>query len=756
MAKKKAVGKKSPWVSKWLKRAWRAFFVGLVLFIFFMFGLSKGWFGYMPDIIELENPKTKLATEIFTSDGELLGKFYHLENRTNVAYSDLPLFLVNSLVATEDVRYYRHSGIDAYALLRAIMFMGKRGGGSTLSQQLAKNLFHEKPKSKMGRILQKLKEWVIAVQLEKRYTKQEIIMMYLNTVDFGNSYGVKSAASKYFNKEVRELKDEEAAVLVAMLKGPTEFNPYLNPENSLQRRNVVLKQTEVAKYIGKETKDSLQKLDLVLDMNISTHNQGQATYFREYLRQYMHRWCKKNGYSVYNDGLKIYTTLDSRMQTYAEDAVNTHMKTLQKQLYREINSSKTPPWRDDELKWKEDKEYIPKQMKRTDRYRTMKRAGHSMDSIEIAFNTKRRMTLFSWEGDIDTMMTPLDSLKYCKKILHTGFMAMDPKTGHIKAWVGGINNRYFQYDHVNPSATRQVGSTFKPIVYARAIEDGVIHPCEKIPSGPVTFELEDGKTWTPKNSGNMELPDPILVQSGLKLSVNTSTARVMKRMEPNSPIKVKDFSDKLGIATEKFQPYPSICLGTMDISVFEMVGAYGAFVNQGTYTQPVFITRIEDKHGNVLEEFVPRTEEAMNKYTAYTLCKMLQHVVNSGTAVRLRYKYKITEPIGGKTGTTQDNSDGWFMGISPDLVAGVWVGAEDRKVHFRNTSLGQGANMALPIYAEFIKKALKDKDLELSKEDFKKPEGENPIELDCVKYKPGDKDSDDDPGDDGGIDGIDF
>jgi penicillin-binding protein 1A len=752
MVTKKQKRKKKQAPSKVIKRIWVAFLSGLFLFIVFMVLLSKGVFGYMPDIIELQNPKTKLATEIFSSDGEVLGKFYHLENRTNVNFSDLPTFLVNALVATEDVRFYKHSGIDLEALLRAVAFMGRRGGGSTLTQQLAKNLFHDAPSSKFGRIIQKFKEWEIAVQLEKRYTKQEIIMMYLNTVDFGNSFGIKSAANKYFNKEVKYLSNEEAAVLVGMLKAPTKYNPYSNPENSFKRRNVVLKQVYVAHFITKEKKDSLQKLDLVLDVNIATHNQGQATYFREHLRQYMHKWCKKNGYSVYNDGLKIYTTIDSRLQNYAENAVQSHMKTLQGQLYREIGSSKTPPWRDDELKWKEDKTYIPKQVKRTQRYRLMRKGGISQDSIDRAFATKRRMTLFSWNGEIDTMMTPLDSLKYCKKILHTGFMAMDPQSGHIKAWVGGISNRFFQYDHVNKNATRQVGSTFKPLVYARAIEDGVIQPCEKIPSGPVTFDLEDGKTWTPRNSGNQEIPNPIEVLGGLKGSLNTVTARVMKRMEPNSPIKVKDFSDRLGIATDKFQPYPSICLGTMDVSVFEMVGAYGAFVNQGTYTEPIFITRIEDKHGNVLEEFFPQTQEAMNKYTAYTMCKMLQHVVNSGTAVRLRYKYRMTEPIGGKTGTTQDNSDGWFMGISPDLVAGCWVGAEDRKVHFRNTSLGQGANMALPIYAMFMQDALKDKELALSKEDFKKPEGKNPILMDCNKYE-NERDDDDDDDDDP-IDGI--
>jgi len=755
MAKTKAKKKPNATVSTWLKRLWRFYFGGLILFIFFMFGLSKGWFGYMPDIVELENPSTKLAAEIYSGDGEVLGKFFFLENRTNVSFKDLPPFMVNALISTEDKRFKKHSGIDLEALIRAVAYMGREGGGSTLTQQLAKNLFHGKPRSSFDRIIQKFKEWIIAVQLERRYTKNEIVMMYLNTVDFGNSYGVKSAANKYFNKPVSELADEECAVLIAMLKAPSYYNPYRNPERSTLRRNVVIKLAAQEGHISKVRKDSLQKLDLVLDLNIATHNQGQATYFREYLRQWMKKWCKKNGYNLYNDGLKIYTTIDSRMQTYAENAVNTHMKSLQKQLYREINSSRTPPWRDDDLKWKEDKEYIPKQMKRTERYRSMRRAGISADSIEIAFNTPVRMSLFSWEGTIDTVMTPLDSLKYCKKILHTGFMAMNPSNGHIKAWVGGINNRFFQYDHVNPSATRQVGSTFKPIVYARAIEDGVIQPCEMIPSGPVTFNLEDGKTWTPKNSGSEDPPDPIQVQGGLKLSLNTVTARVMKRMEPTSPIKVKDFSDKLGIATEKFQPYPSICLGTMDISVFEMVGAYGAFANQGTYTQPIFITRIEDKHGNVLEEFIPKTEEAMNKYTAYGICKMLQHVVNAGTAVRLRYRYKLTQPIGGKTGTTQDNSDGWFMGITPDLVAGCWVGAEDRKVHFRNTALGQGANMALPIYALFMTDVYKDKELEISTADFTKPEGENPIILDCSKYEHENPDSED--GDeDGDIPGIDF
>ncbi len=714
---------------------WKWYFIGLGLFVLFMFTVSWGWWGYMPDVNAVANPNTTLATEIYSEDEELLGKLYRLQNRTNIEYSDIPEHMVNALVATEDVRFYKHSGIDIKALIRAVVRLGRDGGASTLSQQLAKNLFNGlDERSKATRIIQKFKEWIIAVKLERQYSKHEIITMYFNTVQWGNSSGIKSASKTFFNKPVIELKKEEAAVLVGMLRAPSRFDPYRNPNNATTVRNVVLNQLEKYEYISENECDSLKQLDLVLDYNFSSHNKGTATYFREQVHQFMKKWCREKGFNVYEDGLKVYTTIDSRMQTYAENAVTSHMKTLQGQLYGEIKRSKTPPWRDEEHAWKEDKNYIPKNVKRTQQYKIAKRAGKSASEIDAIMKTPVPMRIFTWDGTIDTMMSPIDSLRHYKQILHAGFMAMDPRDGHIKAWVGGIDFTNFQYDHVNKNSTRQVGSTFKPIVYARAIEDQIIQPCELISSGPVTFESEDGSTWTPQNSGKPK-SDPLPIYEGLKHSHNTMTARVMKRMEPNSPLKVKDFSDKLGIDTKKFMPYPSICLGTMDISVYEMVGAYGAFANNGVWTEPMLITRIEDKHGNVLEEFIPRSEEAMNIQTAYIMCKMLQKIPEGGTATRLRSRYGIGFPVGGKTGTTQNNSDGWFMGISPQLVGGCWVGAEDRQVHFRSTALGQGANMALPIFGLFMQKVTKDPKLKFSMKDFTKPEIEFTIEVDCDKYK---------------------
>jgi penicillin-binding protein 1A len=717
------------------RRLWKYYFIGLGVFVLFMFTVSWGWWGYMPDVNEVANPNTTLATEIYSEDEELLGKLYRLENRTNIEYNDIPSYMVEALVATEDARYYSHSGIDIKALVRAVTKLGRDGGGSTVTQQLAKNLFHDlEGNNKVQRIIQKFKEWIIAVKLERQYSKHEIITMYFNTVRWGNSSGIKSAAKTFFNKPVISLNPEEAAVLVGMLRAPSKYNPYRNPESAKHVRNVVLNQMEKYDYITEVQCDSFKDLELILDYNFSSHNRGMATYFREQVHQFMKKWCRENDFNIYSDGLKVYTTIDSRMQEYAEGSVESHMKALQGDLYKEVKRTRLMPWCDEEVSWKEDKNYIPKHIKRTVQYKNAKKDGLSQAEIDVIMNKPIPMRVFSWKGTIDTVLSPIDSLKYYKQILHAGFMAMDPRTGYIKAWVGGINFSHFQYDHVNKRSSRQVGSTFKPIVYARAIEDQIIQPCELISSGPVTFESEDGSTWTPKNSSKPKA-DPLPIYEGLKHSHNTMTARVMKRMEPNSPLKVRDFSDKLGIDTKKFMPYPSICLGTMDISVFEMVGAYGAFANNGVWTEPIFVTRIEDKHGNVLAEFVPKSEEAMNTQTAYVMCKMLQKIPEGGTATRLRTRYGIGFPVGGKTGTTQNNSDGWFMGISPELVGGCWVGAEDRQVHFRATRLGQGANMALPIFGKFMQQVNKDPNIKLSKDDFKKPDIEFTIKTDCSDYK---------------------
>lgn len=719
--------------SIWTGRLWKGYFIGLALFILFMFTVARGLWGHMPDIEMLEDPRNTLATEIYSEDGEVLGKIYYKEDRTNIEFSEIPPYMVEALIATEDVRFRKHSGIDFRSLIRAISKLGRNGGGSTLSQQLAKNIFHKTGQGKALRVIQKFKEWIIAVQLEKRYSKNEIITMYFNTVPWGNSYGIKSAASTYFNKPVSQLKLEEAAVLIGMLRAPSKYNPKRHPEAAKTVRDVVLNQMAKYDYLTETAGDSLKSLPLVIDYNFTSHDQGMATYFREYVRQWMKAWCDKNGHNMYEDGLKIYTTIDSRMQKYAEHAVNTHMKVLQSQFFAETKRNKVAPWRDEEARWKEDPDYIAKNLKRTPQYLEARREGLSDAEIDKLMKTPVPITLFSWNGDIDTMLSPIDSLRYYKQIYHTGLMAMNPKTGYIKAWVGGINFTHFQYDHVNKNATRQVGSTFKPIVYARAVEDQIIQPCEIIPTTAVTFDLEDGNTWTPQNSQRPP-KDEMTIYDCLKHSVNTATARIMKRMEPNSPLKVKDFSDKLGIETKKFMPYPSICLGTMDVSIYEMVGAYSAFANDGVWTEPIFITRIEDKNGNILEEFIPKTEDAMNKQTAYVMCKMLQKVPEGGTATRMRTRYGVPYPVGGKTGTTQDNSDGWFMGISPDLVGGCWVGCEDRISHFRSTNLGQGASTALPIFALFMKAVLDNKEIKISREDFKRPDIEFNIEVDCSKY----------------------
>jgi penicillin-binding protein 1A len=726
--------KKSPLTSILIKRLWQIFGIGLLLFFSIILITSFGWLGKLPDINELENPSTKLASEIYSEDGKIIGKIYSQEDRTNININDLPKYMIYALVATEDARFYKHSGIDFRSLFRAVIFLGKKGGGSTITQQLAKNMFHPERRNYIQRMLQKIKEWIIATALEKRYTKDEIILMYFNTVPWENSYGIKSASKKFFNKETKDLKVEEAAVLVAMLKASAIYHPVNHPDRAVNRRNTVLNQMTKYGYINKEERDSLKNLDLVLDYQLTTHNKGLATYFREYLRNYLADWCEKKGYNMYNDGLKIYTTINSKMQKYAEEVVAEHMANLQKQFFEETKKLKSEPWRSEEEVWRVDKDYIPKHMKRTARYIYLKnKFGGREDSINFYMNRKVHMTIFSWNGDRDTLMSPLDSLKYSKQILHTGFMSMEPHTGFIKAWVGGINLRHFQYDHVNKTATRQVGSTFKPIVYARALDDDKIEPCEMVPTGPVTLELEDGQTWTPANSGKAPAPE-VTLYTGLKLSLNTVTARVMKRLGPRSPFAVRDISDKLGIDTRKFMPYPSICLGTMDVSVFEMVGAYSAFANDGEWTEPIFITRIEDKNGNILEEFFPRQVEAMRPQTAYVMLKMLEKVVDGGTGSRLR-RY-VTVPVAAKTGTTQNNSDGWFMAITPDLVSGCWVGAEDRQVHFRSMALGQGASTALPIVGMFMKKIYNDEKLKISKEGFKKPDTEIIVPLDCNTAEP--------------------
>ncbi len=739
--KKKA---KKGFISRLISKLWKAFFIGLGIAILFFIGVRVGLFGKLPDFEEeLENPRTKLASEIYSSDDEMLGKLFFQEDRTNSTFENIPRHMKEALIATEDARFLRHSGIDGRALARAVVKLGTDGGGSTISQQLAKNLFHKHATSFPGRVLQKVKEWILAVELEKRYTKDEIVLMYFNTVPWGNSYGIKSAAKRYFNKSTSELNIEEAAVLVGMLKAPTSYNPVRNPERSLGRRNVVLGQMKKYGYLSTEAHDSLRALPLVTDYNFIDHNQGLATYFRSYLASWLKAWTDRYEqatgvkYNIYDDGLKIYTTIDSKLQAYAEEAMEAHMADLQSQFFKETARRNRDPWYIDDQPGVVDDNYIPKMIKRTRRYKNLrKKYQKQQDSIDFYLNKAVPMTLFSWEGEIDTLLSPIDSLRYCKQILHSGFMSMDPRNGHIKAWVGGINHKHFQYDHVNKNANRQVGSTFKPLVYARALDDDKLQPCEMVSTGPVIVEYDGNKTWSPRNSG--KVPDEVSFYEGLQKSINTTTARVMKRLGPNSPEVVKQTAGKMGIDESKFVPYPTIALGVMDLSVFEMVGAYSTFINEGVWTEPIFVTRIEDKNGNILEEFTPQKEEALRKQTAYIVCKMLERVTSAGgTGARLRYRYNIPSnaTIGGKTGTTQNNSDGWFMGITPELVSGCWVGAEERVVHFRSTNLGQGANMALPIFAKYMEKVYADRSFKLSRDPFKKPDINFTLEVDCDAYE---------------------
>ncbi len=695
----------------------------------FVFSVSKGVFGELPSFEELENPKSNLASEVISSDGQLLGKYF-IQNRSNTSFNELSPVLVKALIATEDIRFENHSGIDIKGLLRVlfktILTRQDAGGGSTLTQQLAKNLFPREKMTTTGLIIRKVKEWIIAVRLEKSYTKEEILTMYLNTVEFGqNAFGIKSASRTFFQKSPSELNVAESAVLVGLLKGPTIYSPVRNPANSTIRRNTVLAQMTKYGFLSKHDFDSLKATPITLKYKADDHNQGLATYFREMLRLEMNDWCKEHKkadgtpYNIYRDGLKIYTTLDSRMQRYAEEAVKEHLSALQKTFF-EHWKNRNP--------FNESLGVLDQGIKRSARYAGLKAEGVSEDSIQKNFAAKTRMTIFSWNGDIDTVMSPLDSIKYYKMILQTGMMSMEPHTGFVKAWVGGDNFEHFKYDHVK-EGKRQVGSAFKPILYTLAVQEGY-SPCFKVPNTPVTIITEAGQPWTPKNSDN-KYGGMLMLKEALAESVNTISAYLMKQFGPYATV---EMAHKLGIQSE-MEKVPSICLGTVDLSVFELVGTYSTFANKGVWTQPVYLTRIEDKNGVVLQEFIPKKIEAISEQTAYVMINMMMGAVQFGTSVRLRYKYGLTQPMAGKTGTTQNQSDGWYMGITPELVSGVWVGCEDRSVHFRSTSLGQGANMALPVWALYMKKLYADKELNIYQGDFEKPEGKITIELDCNKYK---------------------
>jgi penicillin-binding protein 1A len=706
---------------------WLLVFGSTSLFLFMLLLATLGVFGKMPSFDELENPNSALATEIYSADGVLLGKYY-FENRSTSSFEEIPLEIRQCLIATEDIRFYKHSGIDYWGVVRAVgmTLIGDKEGGSTITQQLAKNLFPRPANNFFATILSKFKEWVIAIKLERRYTKDEILNLYLQTVEFSqNSFGIKSASRTYFNKTPDSLRIEEAAVLIGMLKGSTYYNPKRNPDHALSRRNVVLSQMEKGGYLAKPVADSLRRLPIRLNYVSPDHNEGLATYFREHLRLELNRWCKEHrkadgtAYNIYKDGLRVYTTLHSKMQWYAEEAMRKHMSDLQAQFYKSYKNS---------VPWGKNNEYIDEAMKKSVRWSNMKRAGLAEDSILKSFQTKIPMTVFSYKGEIDTLLSPYDSIKYYKFFLHGGFMAMDPVTGYVLAWVGGINHHYFQYDHVNENAKRQVGSTIKPILYTVAIDNGY-SPCFEVANEKIVFE--DFQNWSPSNSDG-KYGGMLTLYQGLAGSVNTISAFLMKQIGPQPMI---ELARRMGISS-KMEPFPSICLGVPDISVYEMTGAYTVFANRGIHSQPQYLLRITDNRGTVIEEFTSKKNEVISEQVAYVMVKMLENVVNSGTAQRIRGRYGLTAEMGGKTGTTQNNTDGWYMGVTPQIVGGCWVGGDDRIIRFKSTFYGQGANMALPVFALFMKSVYNDKSLGISPSArFKVPDSELSIETDCSKYR---------------------
>ncbi|HVN59227.1 MAG TPA: transglycosylase domain-containing protein [Bacteroidales bacterium] len=765
---------------KYLIWFWSLFSLPFILVIVLFILIGKEKLGPMPTFEDLENPENNLAAEVYSEDGVLLGKYY-FENRTWTEYKNISPNVINALLATEDIRFYRHSGVDLRGLGRAIVrsvIMGQEaGGGSTITQQLAKNLYktregdsirYSKIRQKLNLGVSKLKEWYTAVKLEKNYTKDEIITMYLNSFDFVNkAVGIKSAAQIYFNTTPDSLNIEQAAMLVGMLKNSAFFNPVKRPDQTLKRRNVVLSQMVKYGYLHSAVADSLKKLPLEMDFREEDHNLGLATYFREFLRTTMikyqpdrrmfafdeqyedakwqwdnnpvYGWCRKNkkpdgtSYNLYRDGIKIYTTINSKMQKYAEDALAEHLsKDIQPSFYRAARQLRNPPYSDDLTK-KEIDEIITRTIKTTDRYKTMVKERKPDDSIMISFNTPVRMRIFSWKGERDTVMTPLDSIRYYKYIMRSSFMAEDPHTGFVKAYVGGPDFRYFKYDAVTEQK-RQVGSTIKPFLYTLAMQNGY-SPCYEVENIPRTFEVRmNGKdtTYTPRSSGPKAFHGKwVTLKWGLAQSENYISAWLMTQFTPQA---VVDLMHRMGIRSY-IDPVVSLFLGTSDITLEEMVGAYGAFANKGVYTTPVYVTRIEDRNGNVISNFTPKVEEVISEDQAYLMLNLLQGVVNEGTAIGLRYTYHFTNQIGGKTGTTQNHGNGWFMGVMPNLVAGVWSGWEDQSIHFETLGEGQGARIALPVYALFLQKLFNDPEFSNMESDvFEKPVGFS-MELDCNKVK---------------------
>ena len=742
---------------------WIIFFSGIIGLTRMFYAASEGYLGEMPDFRQLENPKTNLATQIISSDNKVLGKFHFGENRIPIQFEDLPKNLVDALISTEDERFYSHSGIDFKATLRAIVFLGKRGGASTISQQLARQLFvGVRSKNIFEALSQKFKEYVIAVRLERQYTKHEIISMYLNIYDFGyNGDGIKSASNIYFDKELDSLNLEESAMLVGMLKNSSYYNPLRRPELVKSRRNVVFNQMQKNGHLDQKTVDSLKQIPLSIDYTPQSHREGLATYFRAYLQSFMKDWTaenlKKDGskYNIYLDGLKIYTTINYEMQQYAEEAVKLHMANLQEEFFKQNTPELNPTAPFLDLESEDSIKIFQNAMKRSERWRKMRGTGKSEEEMFEVFEKEVPMSLFSWKGEIDTVMKPIDSIRYYKHFMQAGMMSMEPQTGHVKAWVGGINYKHFQYDHVK-QGKRQIGSTFKPFLYATAIDQLKLSPCDSLPDAIYCIEpnkFGNPEPWCPTNSSD-KYGGFRTLKNALANSKNTISAQLMDKVGPKP---VADLARNLGI--ESYIPdVPAIALGTPDLSVFEMVGAYGAFANQGIYVKPTMISRIEDKNGTLLYQSVPETKDVISAESAYATVNLLEGVTKFGSGARLRhdipeeernpvyrdvvtgYPYKFENAIAGKTGTTQNQSDGWFMGMVPNLVTGVWVGAEDRATHFETIAYGQGATMALPIWGMFMKKCYENEELGISKEDFLAPE-ELTIPIDCEAILPLEQDS---------------
>ena len=737
---------------KFVRFIWIAFAAG-TLGVAGIFGAaSAGLLGTMPDFRQLENPKTNLATQIISADNTVLGKFYFNDNRTPISYDEIPSSMIDALVATEDERFYSHSGIDFKGTARALFYLGSKGGGSTITQQLARQLFTGvRSRNKLEAVIQKIKEWVIAIRLERRYTKSEIITMYLNIYDFNyNADGIRSASAIYFSKMPKEMSLSESAMLVGMLKNSSLYNPLRRPELVRERRNIVYQQMLRNNLIDQKEKDSLAALPIEVDFNPQSHREGIATYFRAYLQKFMRSWIANNpkedgsSYNLYLDGLSIYTTIDSRLQTYAEQAVGAHMSTLQKEFFRQNSEAFNPTAPFLEIKDDEIERIMEQAKQRSERWRKMKARGIDEAGILASFDEPTEMEVFGWNGDIDTVMTPTDSIRYYKHFLRAGMMSMEPQSGHVKAWVGGINYRHFQFDHVM-QGKRQIGSTFKPFVYATAIDQLKLSPCDSLPDGyycvePAKFGAHDA--WCPKNSGDRYVGKRTL-RNALANSVNTISARLIDKVGPRP---VANLARNLGV-TSYIPSVPAIALGSADLSVYEMVGAYSSFANKGIYVKPVLVTRIEDKNGTVIYQATPETKDVLSEESAYVTLKLLEGVTEAGSGIRLRhvgadktnpifrdivtgYPYAFENPIAGKTGTTQNQSDGWFIGMVPNLATGVWVGGEDRATHFETITYGQGATMALPIWASYMKACYADSTLTVSQEPFEAPAYVS-IPLDC-------------------------